>query len=346
MTQTVPATAQLGPGKTGLAIGYRVLNLDGTTYAAFATTGVAETSVAGTYRKTGGVVCPDAGAYIVWGVSGTDYAEATVESTAVNVTLWKGADAGAAPAKVADLPAAAPTAAQVRTEMDSNSTKLANLDATISSRLASADYTAPLDGTATQAAAAAALTAYDPPTKAELDAAVAPLATAAALATVDSNVDAVKVITDQLDVTAVTQVAASSAGHLTITAALTFNESVTGLTIPATWVTALWTLKADASKPDTAALVQLRETNPAALTDGLVRLNGAAVASPLTAASGALTVTQASGRIGIYLTDELTALLDDATGLGWDVKFINAAGDSSGSSGTADVVLTETKATA
>jgi len=30
MTQTVPATAQLGPGKTGLAIGLRVLNLDGT----------------------------------------------------------------------------------------------------------------------------------------------------------------------------------------------------------------------------------------------------------------------------------------------------------------------------
>ena len=310
MTQTVPATAQLGPGKTGLAIGYRVLNLDGTTYAAFSTTGVAETSVAGTYRKTGGVVCPDAGAYIVWGVSGTDYAEATVESTAVNVTLWNGAAVGAAPATVADLPSE------------------------------------PLDATATQAAAAAALAAYDPPTKAELDAAVAPLATSAALAVVDANVDAIKVITDQIDVTAVTQVAASSAGHLTITAALTFNESVTGLTIPATWVTALWTLKADASKPDTAALVQLRETNPAALTDGLVRLNGAAVASPLTAASGALTVTQASGRIGIYLTDELTALLDDATGLGWDVKFINAAGDSSGSSGMADVVLTETKATA
>lgn len=35
------------------------------------------------------------------------------------------------------------TAANVRTEMDSNSTKLANLDATISSRLASGSYTAP-----------------------------------------------------------------------------------------------------------------------------------------------------------------------------------------------------------
>ena len=79
MAQTVPATAVLGPGKTGLTIGLRVLNLDGTEYAAFSTTGVAETSVLGTYRKASGVACPDAGAYIVWGVSGTDYAEATVE---------------------------------------------------------------------------------------------------------------------------------------------------------------------------------------------------------------------------------------------------------------------------
>jgi hypothetical protein len=228
-----------------------------------------------------------------------------------------------------------------------------------------------------QSEATDALNAYDPPTKAELDSAaallataaalavvdgivddilvdtgatipatLAGLATAAALAVVDANVDAIKVVTDSLDVSAVTQVAANDAGHLTITAALTFDEGVTGLTIPADWKTALWTLKADASKPDTAALVQLRETNPAALTDGIVRLNGAAVASPLTAASGALLVTQASGRIDIYLTDEATALLDDATGLGWDVKFIDAAGDSTGYSGTADVALTETKATA
>lgn len=96
MTQTVPATCVLGPGKTGLTIGLRVLNLDGTTYAAFATTGVTETSTAGTYRKTGGVVCPDAGAHIVWGVSGTDYAEATVDSTSANVTHHAGVAVAAA----------------------------------------------------------------------------------------------------------------------------------------------------------------------------------------------------------------------------------------------------------
>lgn len=149
-----------------------------------------------------------------------------------------------------------------------------------------------------------------------------------------------------IDVSAVTQVAASSAGHLTITVGLTFDESVTGLTIPADWTTALWTLKNNARDADTAAIVQLRATNPAAGTDGLQRLNGAALVAPITADDGELTVTQATGRIDVYLTDEMTARLGAATAIGWDVKFIDVAGDSTGRRGTADVVLTETKTTA
>lgn len=54
-----------------------------------------------------------------------------------------------------------------------------------------------------QSEATDALNAYDPPTKAELDAAVAPLATAAALDAVDNFVDtevaAIKAVTDKLD---------------------------------------------------------------------------------------------------------------------------------------------------
>lgn len=79
MTQTVPAIAVLGAGKTGLAIGLRVLNLDGTLYSAFATTDVAETATPGTYRKTDGVIAPDAGAYIIFGTLATDYAETVVD---------------------------------------------------------------------------------------------------------------------------------------------------------------------------------------------------------------------------------------------------------------------------
>lgn len=54
-------------------------------------------------------------------------------------------------AQFAAIPAA-PSAAAIRTEMDSNSTKLANLDATVSSRLASSNYQAPLDATGTRSA--------------------------------------------------------------------------------------------------------------------------------------------------------------------------------------------------
>jgi len=81
-----------------LTIGLRVLNLDGTEYAAFSTTSVAETSTAGTYRKAGGVVAPLAGGYIVWGTALVDYAEATVESAAVNVTMQQGVAVAAADA--------------------------------------------------------------------------------------------------------------------------------------------------------------------------------------------------------------------------------------------------------
>lgn len=58
----------------------------------------------------------------------------------------------ASPAATGDIP----TAAAIRSEMDANSTKLANLDATVSSRLATAGYTAPDNAGITSAAASAA----------------------------------------------------------------------------------------------------------------------------------------------------------------------------------------------
>ena len=69
----------------------------------------------------------------------------------VNLALW---NAGALPT----IPPAAPSAVQVRQEMDSNSTKLVHLDADVSSRLAASAYTAPdnvsISAAATYAAAA------------------------------------------------------------------------------------------------------------------------------------------------------------------------------------------------
>lgn len=54
-------------------------------------------------------------------------------------------------------------------------TELARIDVATCTRLAAAGYTAPLDGTATQAAALAALTAFDPATVADLLGAVTAL---------------------------------------------------------------------------------------------------------------------------------------------------------------------------
>lgn len=326
MTQRLPLLMELGASKSGLQIGYAVMKLDYTVYSPFTVDGVIETDTPGTYVVLDGYAAPDEGGYVIVSESDggdpatlTALAEAAIESSAVNVTHSAGVAVSGRLAEVTDLPSE------------------------------------PLDATATQAAAAAALTAYDPPTKAELDAGFLALVGADGdtletlsdqLDGVDANVDAIKLIADDLDLSAVTQVSSSLAGHLTITRGLTFAEAVTGLTIPVDWETAYWTLKRNPVQPDTAALVRLLVTNPAGESDGLQRLKGAEPASPITEADGTLTVTQATGRIDIWLSDELTACLSAGTSLGWDVKFIDSAGDSTGRRGTADVVLTETHATA
>ena len=98
----------------------------------------------------------------------------------------------------AAAPTAAANASAVRTEL---ATELGRIDVAISTRLAGASYTAPLDSTATQSAAAAALSAYDPPTATEMNArtlASADYATSSALSTVDTVVDSILVDTDEL----------------------------------------------------------------------------------------------------------------------------------------------------
>jgi hypothetical protein len=89
-----------------------------------------------------------------------------------------------APAATGDIPSAATVASATRTEL---TTELGRIDAAVSTR-------------ATPAQVATELGTYDGPTKAELDAAVAPLATAAALTIVDDFLDteiaAIKAKTD------------------------------------------------------------------------------------------------------------------------------------------------------
>lgn len=220
MTQTVPATCVLGPGKTGLTIGYRVLNLDGTEYSAFSTSGVAETAIAGTYRVAGGVEAPLAGGYVVWGTELLDYAEATVESASANVTAWNGTapsnldangyirtDVMSWDGSTVDevYPLVRPIdnsdgieyidRIYIRDAMKLAPTAGAAAAGSVDAQLASLPtYNGVYD--AAEHATLGALTDYGVPTKAELDAAVAPLALEATAQGIAADVAALPAAVD------------------------------------------------------------------------------------------------------------------------------------------------------
>lgn len=90
----IPADANLGRMNTKKEIGYRVLTLDRAPFRAFAV--ATETGIPGHYAAVGGAEAPDEGGYIVWGLRGTDIAEATIEPAIVDSTdaLLEGIAAG------------------------------------------------------------------------------------------------------------------------------------------------------------------------------------------------------------------------------------------------------------
>lgn len=119
-----------------------------------------------------------------------------------------------------------------------------------------------------------------------------------------------------------TVVSAVDGDVLTIYQAVSFQATVSGLSIPAAWTKLWFTAKQDPGQVDTDAIIQMIETNPAAGTDGLLRLNGAAG----TAGNGTLTVSQAAGTVVIDLVDENTDDLALATGLHWSLKALASGG--------------------
>lgn len=78
MTQIVAADARLSRTRAGQPIGYTVLTLQRGAYRPFTRDGVVET-IPGCFAVTGGVACPDAGGYIVWGLENEPIAESTVD---------------------------------------------------------------------------------------------------------------------------------------------------------------------------------------------------------------------------------------------------------------------------
>jgi hypothetical protein len=110
---------------------------------------------------------------------------------------------------------------------------------------------------------------------------------------------------------------------------VTYAQTVSALTIPATWAKVYLTLKVSAEKDtDAQAVLQVVATNGGAVDDGVLRLEGAAPTSytGVTAASGSLAVDQAAGTVGIALSDDLTGAMLTRTGLGWDLKCERADG--------------------
>jgi hypothetical protein len=152
-------------------------------------------------------------------------------------------------------------------------------------------------------------------------------ASTGATGSIRAKLDAIKLITDAIDTSAVTVTASNDAGVLTLIQSVTFNATVSGLTISGTWAKLYFTLKYSEYDDDPDAIVQIVASNPAApLADGILYLDGAAPVSPITYASGALTVSQAAGTVVIAITDNATALLAKASDLVWDIKTKDAAG--------------------
>ena len=104
---------------------------------------------------------------------------------------------------------------------------------------------------------------------------------------------------------------AISGTTLAIKKAVSFDVDVTGMTIPSNWEKIYWTVKANTSQADSAAVLQVVITNGGDPGDGLLYLNGEAATGYEDEAS--LTVDQPGGTITISITDDYTAEVSAAT---------------------------------
>lgn len=174
---------------------------------------------------------------------------------------------------------------------------------------------------------------------------LAPTAGAPAAGSVNAHLDDIQAHTDLITTgTALTVTTGLVGSTMTITAGAGYSETFSGLTIPATWTAAEFTAKYDLDDDDTAAVVQIRETNGGAANDGLLYLEGAAIALA-NRSWGTLTVNQGAGQAVIALTAAATILMGEQGGVAYDIKVFRSDGEPAILTGaTLNVVLTPTKA--
>ena len=148
------------------------------------------------------------------------------------------------------------------------------------------------------------------------------IATSAALAVVDSNVDAIKLKTDALDVSSVTVVTAVNGSTITILRGDTFSGALTNIGALTDYVSIDFTVKEAYSKTDDEATIRIRK-NASGTDDGLMRLNGAAA---LSSALGSIAIDDlVTGDITITLDETATDDLSTGTYV-YDIQMISAAG--------------------
>jgi hypothetical protein len=226
-----------------------------------------------------------------------------------------------------------PTVTAIRTEMDTNSTKLANLDAAVSSRLATSGYTAP--PTAAQNAAAilktpANLIGTNSDNTVQIPSTATPPTTAqiAAALFVDGGTNKLKVNSDNsvnasssgtsVVVSNVIPAAAAIASQVPSQIGITTYNTLR-VTLPlmgdiSSRTSLIFTIKKASTDADSAALIQISESG------GLLIANGATASN---ASYGSLSVTNAStGAVNLYIHQSITALLTSTNGIAdarlWD----------------------------
>lgn len=184
-----------------------------------------------------------------------------------------------------------------------------------------------LSAAGAQAAAAAALAAYG--------------------AALETTAQSIKLKTDLLDISAITVNSGIDGDELTIYHGATFDETITGLTIPTDWVKVLFTYKDSDDDTDANARLQVQESNPGVATDGMIRINGAAPGTGENARAE-LTVNQAGGSVRVKLHQLCAVALLPKTGR-WDLKVITSDSPAEGTplvvSSPAAVAYTTTRST-
>lgn len=104
MSSTLVTGVILGSSKTGLAIGYRLVDTTSNVAVAFTTTNVQETNVPGNYNVLGGILLPDGFAgRVVWGTSGQDLAEEWVGPTRCTASAAAGSSSSSVSGTVSNF---------------------------------------------------------------------------------------------------------------------------------------------------------------------------------------------------------------------------------------------------